>query len=791
MAAAGVMVSMEQGDPQSNLTSALEALSPWLNNPRRTVIQVEVFMAAAAVLLFFLLIFGSVRRRTNNLFIQKGLWLAYTLLPPLITYTLGQMQSSPVKSALYPVWGLSLVLVAGGANSLTAYDLDDNKQWKRHIFDLLQFYIYIGLLFELLYPDKSLSKYYLFHFSPSVMRQPVSIPLFFLVGSVFIANMFGIIAGWMVNHSDASKVVADYMKDQANSRGGFDPVSMKDCKYLVRWPTYRPAAWRRRGESPVYRSELPEEDIITVGMVWEMCNTNEDSLMSQGVSSRIKGACLSFALSHLLRRRFFGMACAEASLSETRQFVLQGLLRENNSDEYTGAFKVIEVELGFLYDSFYTKYASIFEMESGFFFVVIMKIISTFVVGIILLFKSPIIKAPNPIIQVGTRTADIIITVVILGTFIAVEVLQSILYLGTDWAMVSLACYYNKGRRHGRGLGCIPFALHKTCAFLGGLPSFKYWQNNIGQYSVIQGSRYFRGRKAFACLAKSLFLFSSFEFMVYATWDTLRNLFPRKGLHFVKLPDTMKNEIVSALKSNSDDHLTNGKASLLKNGVFEQFSWTLSNESQIEIMLIWHIATDYCKIALCDEAEEIVRSAQEGEKQYREVATKLSNYCAYLMSEVPELLPGNFADTKFVFHSAVFEAREALGTKTRNRDGLLEAMARPGQDDTIFVKGLKLGTTLESIPDSVLRWRVMAEFWAETILYIAPSDNAKAHMERLAQGGEFLTHIWALLTHAGILSAQRPILLFRCPCLGLVTAQVSWTRDWMILPASKEGHDLG
>ncbi|RLN34078.1 hypothetical protein C2845_PM03G23780 [Panicum miliaceum] len=46
----------------------------------------------------------------------------------------------------------------------------------------------------------------------------------------------------------------------------------------------------------------------------------------------------------------------------------------------------------------------------------------------------------------------------------------------------------------------------------------------------------------------------------------------------------------------------------------------------------------------------------------------------------------------------------------------------------------------------------MAEFWVETILYVAPSENAKAHMERLARGGEFLTHIWALLAHAGILT---------------------------------------
>ena len=52
---------------------------------RRAIMQVEVFMAAAAVLLFFQLVCGSLRRRSNNAFIQGGLWVAYTLLPPLVT----------------------------------------------------------------------------------------------------------------------------------------------------------------------------------------------------------------------------------------------------------------------------------------------------------------------------------------------------------------------------------------------------------------------------------------------------------------------------------------------------------------------------------------------------------------------------------------------------------------------------------------------------------------------------------------------------------------------------------
>ncbi|XP_062178529.1 uncharacterized protein LOC133883269 [Phragmites australis] len=737
---------MERSNRPTNITSALEALSPWLNNPRRTVIKIEGFVAAAVGLLFLQLILGSFRRRTSNSFIHGGLWLAYTLLPLLITYTLGLMQSSPIKIGLYPVWGLSLFMLAGGANSITAYDIDDNKKWLRRFFVLLQCYLYMFLLLSLFIPTRGWFGKPEVHFQP--YRQPNYILFVGLtttaVGITLFANRTGLIASFMVNYSGDSKRVADYMKDQAITRGDsqeFDPVSMKGCKYPVYW---RGPVRTRRGGS--YRFKLADEDVATVEMIWEKCN--EDMFTSPGVSSRIKGACLSFALSHLLRRRFFGMDCSEASLPETRQFVLEGLLSENNSDQYTEAFRVIEVELGFLYDCFYTKYASIFQLENFFFITTALKIIFTFSIVLALLYKSPTILTRNPIIEVDTETIDIVITVVILGIFLSVEILQSILYLGTEWAMVSLACYHvTESACHGY----IPFALRKACEFLFKLPLFSNWQNSIGQYSVIEGSNV-----------------SAFLLNLTAFVHRLVKLFLGKGSHFVRLPDIVKDEIVSSLKSNSEGHLTNGKVSLQRNGVLEQFSWALQNETQTDNMLIWHIATDYCSIAACEEEDVFVwhiatDSAQEGQKQlsshqYREVATTLSRYCAYLMSKIPELLPGNFVDTKFAFDQAMYEAREALGTKRRNREGLLSAIDRSREEeeeDTIFTKGLKLGTMLESIEDSFLRWKLMAEFWAETILYIAPSDNVKAHMERLAQGGEFLTHIWALLTHAGILT--RPV----------------------------------
>ncbi|KAM0877757.1 hypothetical protein ACQ4PT_035276 [Festuca glaucescens] len=100
----------------------------------------------------------------------------------------------------------------------------------------------------------------------------------------------------------------------------------------------------------------------------------------------------------------------------------------------------------------------------------------------------------------------------------------------------------------------------------------------------------------------------------------------------------------------------------------------------------------------------------------------------------PNPTRGQRLDTTFVLHDMMLEGCHLLGKGKTSRDELLKIIANSESssdnniEHTIFLEK----------EDVVLRWKVMPEFWAETVIYIAPSDNVTAHMEHLTQGGEFL-----------------------------------------------------
>ena len=71
--------------------------------------------------------------------------------------------------------------------------------------------------------------------------------------------------------------------------------------------------------------------------------------------------------------------------------------------------------------------------------------------------------------------------------------------------------------------------------------------------------------------------------------------------------------------------------------------------------------------------------------------------------------------------------------------------------EEIIERSVVLVKQIERIEDSEVKWKILAEFWAKMMLFMAPSDDETVYVEHLAIGGEFVTHLWALLFHVSIL----------------------------------------
>ena len=85
-----------------------------------------------------------------------------------------------------------------------------------------------------------------------------------------------------------------------------------------------------------------------------MATDRESELSHQGRCGNNKGCCALLLIVKLLKRRLCGYPIGEAGLTKTLDFVFHGLISEEGN--YVRAFRVIEMEMAFLYDFLYTRF---------------------------------------------------------------------------------------------------------------------------------------------------------------------------------------------------------------------------------------------------------------------------------------------------------------------------------------------------------------------------------------------------------------------------------------------------
>ncbi|KAL3742107.1 hypothetical protein ACJRO7_017568 [Eucalyptus globulus] len=705
----------------------------FLETPIMMLMQIELLVIFTAILLLFLVTLGWWRRRCNSEKFQVVIFTAYTLSTSVLTYALGLMHDFPLRNELFPVWAMFLMITLGSADSVSAYSLEDNERWKTYNWQFILKLIWLALLIDLYFPDRS----------DSVAAATC---LFIVLAMKSDERARAMMAGSRHSLERSAKVVADYMsgehKNGGASCGEVDPFGMRGYTYLVRGEErrmdYIVIAQRFIGRcvgnkqpapapAPDYRKSLDKDKLITVEKVWNC----EGTLLSvEGKpSNEMKDICLSFALFKLLRLRYAGYSLPPKAHEDAWKLIRNGLFSQE--DGYKRAFHVIEIELMYLFDFFYTKYSIIFQPGWG-----LIKLMECMYVVMGIWATTSLLKHHKriaSICQLATMpnglSVDILGTSVMIILFIAAELMQFFFICFSEWAKVILICKYvqKKSWQENRWVERMIRAICRV-------QLQKPWEQKLHQYSFLE-----------SYLHKPSRLLNNMIMAAYIDQHRDGQVQSKP----IPLPEELKQAVFHALKLNYNTKLEIGQALRRVSNESKKLLWACQLETQTQVILVWHIATSFCEYQ-----QPVESDSPETRKNFR-VATNLSKYLAYLVAFAPNLLLDRPCITEYVFDQAIIEAKLFFrGSKEMKK--MVEEMekndiGRYMNKEAVIERGARLGKELVNhIKDREMIWKTLADFWVELVMYVATSDNVKAHIEHLARGGEFVTHLWAVLSHTGI-----------------------------------------
>jgi hypothetical protein len=492
--------------------------------------------------------------------------------------------------------------------------------------------------------------------------------------------------------------------------------------------------------------------LVTIDRVWRL-----DNMLPTSTLKPQKNLCFSFALFKLLRCRFARYKFTNnAGSKDALSFFWSLLLKD---DQHDRVFLVISDELSFLHDYYYSSlpiyYSKYWLPILGIFIsllcIACCVLLITMLVSLVkteggippqircLFFCIQEQLVSNTWIECyGSWYIDLVPVFLLLVLVMMAEVRDIASYICSNWTKVALICHlvHRASSQHSSLLKkrCIGRLLRCRCRVMN------HWDEKIGQCSILE-------------IRPSTTLLVPLRRLLHLPDQKKK----------VKVPAAVKVCIMEMLRSSRNGHLSIGTSCLRRRGqVGERLLWACNDKSTSRTILTWHIATSILEVRYTHLDDEEQGSSPVSSTNYKIAATRLSRYCAYLVTWCPELLPDDDEWSGSLYEDVKKDAERALAgcaaggslTPEAKCQHLIELLAANAKHE-VLKEGARLGKQLVELMaegDKTVVWKLMAEFWSEMILHVAPSDNLKGHKDAIARGGELITLLWVLLFHAGIIS---------------------------------------
>ncbi|CAK7345006.1 unnamed protein product [Dovyalis caffra] len=277
----------------------------WNGWELRTVILLSLFLQV------FLVLFASRRKYTAGFWLGTFVWLAYLSADRVATFSLGILAqrlgdsetncTNPNPGFIPAFWAPVLLAHLGGPDTITAYSVEDNELWLRHLLELGSQVVVAFYAFLRSWWSKD--------------------PLLFVAVPIFLAGMikYGERIG-VLRSASSEQLMSSKYKEMNELRSQFNRFS---------------------------NSEFFE-------MTDELETTDERLIQRLGLNDIIPEA--KFLHEANLFFQMFGVLHADLVLSDSNHLASYLILRNKTAED---AFHIIEVEMGFMYDVLFTKVSRI------------------------------------------------------------------------------------------------------------------------------------------------------------------------------------------------------------------------------------------------------------------------------------------------------------------------------------------------------------------------------------------------------------------------------------------------
>jgi hypothetical protein len=553
----------------------------------------------------------------------------------------------------------------------------------------------------------------------------LNIAIFFLFSALGLAKLaLKLAAFYSASGSFAlgknARLIAGYM-EQLVVDGGREQVP----RYIVMGEKEKhveesPQGYRIKRD--VLQDRFSDLVTLTLDRVWRLAEHGDGILAER---AELRDLCLSYSLFKILRLRLSGHPLANAGSDEALSFVLRGMdssgtsrARAVNVDRL---FRVLVDELGFASDFYYSPIPlCIFGGWCAALNYICSLLIIVGAVAVGWIYHREIYQDWGVI----HYTSYNVITYSLLLTVVLVEAWEIVAGMCSNWTKMALLGHYIRHQSMWRRSSCV----HAALTAVMHLRPARRWRDKLGQYSVLEPRRF---RRRIGLLSELLYGSSGLMMSIRVS-PLVRDAVFRSLLSSYRC---------GASEDSAAARRVGGKVDSAMYGSQKSWAWDASKRSSnTELILVWHVATRLFEMKTMSASPDMI------------AACHLSYYCAYLVAAVPELLPDSAAWTKRRYKEVSDDVRAALGAdycgdgeSTAERYERLVAELSKDSRDMVLRRGAELGRHLveEYGEDVASACRILADFWSNMVLFVAPSENGNGHVQAMAGGGEFITIIWA------------------------------------------------